>query len=113
MIVLLIFAVVVIYCVFMMVKAKNKEKSTTTDEFRAYYNKLRKEEIEKVKRALDSLPELHREILILRTYDGASYAEIAEILSVPEGTVMSRLHNARAKLKKRIESMEGAVCHEL
>ena len=68
---------------------------------------LRKEEAAMVRRAFESLADMHREILILRTYGDASYSEIAEILSIPEGTVMSRLYNARMKLKSIIQSMEG------
>jgi RNA polymerase sigma-70 factor (ECF subfamily) len=106
-------------CINRMRRRKHQVSSTDQVEgFRSGYldpesELLRKEEMATVRKALDSLPEMHREILILRTYDGASYAEIAEILSVPEGTVMSRLYNARLKLKRAIESMEGAVHHEL
>lgn len=41
----------------------------------------------------------HREILVLRDYQDLSYREIAEILDIPIGTVMSRLHAARLKLR--------------
>lgn len=54
----------------------------------------------KLKEVLASLPETQREILILKEFDGCSYAEIAEILDIPVGTVMSRLFNARQKLKE-------------
>jgi RNA polymerase sigma-70 factor (ECF subfamily) len=106
-------------CINRMRRRKHRISSTDQMEgFRSVYpdpesELLRKEEIETVRRALDELPALHREILILRTYDGASYAEIAEMLSIPQGTVMSRLYNARLKLKQAIESIEGAVHHEL
>ncbi len=48
--------------------------------------------------AMDSLGRNHREILVLRYYHDLSYAEIAEVLDVKLGTVMSRLSRARAKL---------------
>lgn len=48
--------------------------------------------------ALAEMPSAHREIIFLKDYQGHSYAEIAEILSIPLGTVMSRLHHARKKL---------------
>ena len=44
------------------------------------------------------LPEKKREILVLRDFHDHSYAEIAEILGIPMGTVMSRLHGARRQL---------------
>jgi len=44
----------------------------------------------------------HREIVFLKDYQGHSYSEIAEILSIPMGTVMSRLHHARKNLAKAV-----------
>ena len=49
------------------------------------------------------LSEPHREILTLRHIDELSYAEIAEVLEVPKGTVMSRLHAARRGLREALE----------
>jgi RNA polymerase sigma-70 factor (ECF subfamily) len=45
--------------------------------------------------ALDQLSEAHREILQLRYFGGCSYREIAGVLGIPAGTVMSRLYAAR------------------
>lgn len=45
----------------------------------------------------------HREIVFLKDYQGHSYAEIAEILSIPIGTVMSRLHHARKNLAEAVK----------
>ena len=55
---------------------------------------------ELVQHALESLPSSFREIIILRDLEGMSYKEIAEIASIPVGTVMSRLARARARLQK-------------
>jgi RNA polymerase sigma-70 factor (ECF subfamily) len=52
-----------------------------------------------LERALQALPEALRSALTLRDVEGFSYKEIAEILEVPLGTVMSRLHRARAALR--------------
>ena len=54
---------------------------------------------ERIARALESLSEHHRSIIILSDIEGLSYREIAEVLEVPMGTVMSRLHNARKRLR--------------
>ncbi len=54
-------------------------------------------------RALSSMPEDKREIVVLRDFHNLSYAELAKVLGVPQGTVMSRLHRARAELRKTLE----------
>ena len=56
-----------------------------------------------LERALANLNQEEREIIFLRHFDGYSYKEIAEILDIPIGTVMSRLFYARKKLKKMLE----------
>ena len=55
-----------------------------------------------VKRELARLSPEHREILVLREFLDLSYAEIGKVLSVPAGTVMSRLHRARSALADRV-----------
>jgi len=47
----------------------------------------------------------HREIVILRDLEGLSYAQIAEVLGVAPGTVMSRLHRARMMLRERLQDL--------
>jgi RNA polymerase sigma-70 factor (ECF subfamily) len=64
-----------------------------------------------IKEALDSLPEQFRLAVLLGDVEGFSYKEIAEILDVPIGTVMSRLHRGRKLLQKRL--WEFAVEHGL
>jgi RNA polymerase sigma-70 factor (ECF subfamily) len=54
---------------------------------------------EDVQRALDSLPPDYRMVVLLADLEGFSYKEIAEILDVPVGTVMSRLYRARKILE--------------
>jgi RNA polymerase sigma-70 factor (ECF subfamily) len=53
-----------------------------------------------IQRGLASLNDIHRTIIILRDIENLSYAEIAEIVELPEGTVKSRLFRARAALKE-------------
>jgi len=52
-----------------------------------------------VRRALNQLPAASRAALVLREYEGLSYAEIANALGIPQGTVMSRLNYARSRLR--------------
>jgi RNA polymerase sigma factor (sigma-70 family) len=58
------------------------------------------ENAELIKDAMDELPVEFREILTLRHQEELSYKQIAEIMNIPTGTVMSRLARARAKLKE-------------
>jgi RNA polymerase sigma-70 factor, ECF subfamily len=60
---------------------------------------LRAEEIEELREALEQLSDKHQEIIRLKSFQDCSYAEIAEILDIPIGTVMSRLYAARGKLR--------------
>jgi len=53
-----------------------------------------------VKAALDELPEQFRVAVLLADVEGFSYKEIAEILEIPIGTVMSRLHRGRKGLQR-------------
>jgi len=56
-------------------------------------------DIDLVNRCLDALPVLLREVLVLREFEGLSYQDIAAIVGVPKGTVMSRLSRARQQLQ--------------
>lgn len=53
-------------------------------------------------RAIRSLPEELRAVIELRHFQDASYADMAEILAIPEGTVMSRLYRARQRLREAL-----------
>ena len=55
-----------------------------------------------VSEALAALPARFRQAVMLVDADGLSYAEAAEVLGVPVGTVMSRLHRARARMRQRL-----------
>lgn len=54
--------------------------------------------------ALSALPDKHRQVVQLVDIDGLTYAEAARLLDVPEGTVMSRLHRARKRIRVRLSA---------
>jgi RNA polymerase sigma-70 factor (ECF subfamily) len=63
--------------------------------------------VETAREVIESLPSLQREILELRFTQQLSYAEIAESLGIPVGTVRSRLHHAIAMVRERIHDSES------
>jgi len=60
---------------------------------------IRRELMKRVEEALQTLPEYHRQVIVLREIEGMSYEEMAEALEVPKGTIMSRLFHARRKMQ--------------
>jgi len=56
----------------------------------------------RVRKALDSLPEDQRAVVVLRWLDDLSTRETAEVLTIPEGTVMSRLSRAMDRLRREL-----------
>jgi RNA polymerase sigma-70 factor (ECF subfamily) len=70
-----------------------EEQSTPETEM------VRKLDSETIRGMVAALPDAFREVIVLREIDDLSYREIAEIASVPVGTVMSRLARARAMLR--------------
>ncbi len=56
-------------------------------------------------RALDDLQDNYRQVVLLADVEGFAYREIAEILDIPVGTVMSRLHRARKRLREQLMSI--------
>jgi RNA polymerase sigma-70 factor (ECF subfamily) len=69
---------------------------------------IRRELVAKIDAALAELPDYHREVILLREIDGMSYEEMAEVLEVPKGTIMSRLFHARKKMQAALaEYVDG------
>jgi RNA polymerase sigma-70 factor, ECF subfamily len=66
----------------------------------------------RLRRAIDELSEEHREVLLLWGVEDLKYREIADVLDVPVGTVMSRLHRARSQIAERILS-DGQLADDL
>ena len=63
---------------------------------------LDRERGRRIEKAVAALPPDQRTVLVLREYEGYSYEEIAKVVGCKPGTVMSRLHLARKKLKARL-----------
>jgi RNA polymerase sigma-70 factor (ECF subfamily) len=63
----------------------------------------RNESRRRVRDAIRTLPDREREILVLREFEGLRYREIATLLDIPVGTVMSRLYTARRHLATAME----------
>lgn len=66
---------------------------------------VRRQRAERVQQAVMALPAPSRAVLVLREWGGLSYAEIAAALSIPLGTVMSRLNSARGQLRKSLSGL--------
>lgn len=64
-----------------------------------------KEKIAIIRKAIDTLNETHRTVLILRDREMMQYEEIAKVLKCEVGTVKSRLHRARSMLKEKLEGL--------
>jgi len=75
--------------------AMMKPESARADQIDAVFKGERREE---VMASIDKMTRDHKEILLLRYYDDLSYAEIASVLDIKLGTVMSRLSRARSRL---------------
>ena len=73
----------------------------------------RQERAGQVKRALDSLSEEHRRVLVLREIEDCSYEAISEILELPIGTVRSRLFRARLEMREQLKLVLGDDVDEL
>jgi len=70
----------------------------------------RKELAIKLQAALATLPEYHQQVILLREVEGLSYEEIAKIMKVPKGTIMSRLFHARRKMQAALaEYVDGEL----
>jgi len=67
---------------------------------------LRQEEIEIVRKCVDGLPDKMRIVLLLYYKENMKIDEIANVLNIPYGTVKSRMHQAKSKIKERLMNDE-------
>ncbi|MEX2561945.1 MAG: sigma-70 family RNA polymerase sigma factor [Nitriliruptoraceae bacterium] len=65
-----------------------------------------------VRAALSALSAHHRAVIALVDLDGLSYQEAADLLDIPVGTVMSRLHRARRKVRGHLEAAGFSEVHQ-
>lgn len=63
---------------------------------------IRKETAAKLREVFKELSDEHRSVMTLREIDGLSYEEISDIMGIPKGTVMSRLHYARKTMQRSL-----------
>ena len=73
----------------------------------------RAQRVSDVRRAIEVLPNEFREAIVLREIEGLSYKEVAAVIGVPIGTVMSRLSRARERLKDLLIAYSGEVSDDL
>lgn len=67
----------------------------------------REQRAQQLRDALDQLPTMYKEVLVLYHFEHLKYAEIAEILDLPMGTVMNRIFRARQKVRALIDGEEA------
>jgi len=76
----------------------------TSDDLDPEMLLIREADNEMLRRALKSLPDEFREVIVLREFEELSYKQIADVVKIPVGTVMSRLARARSRLKQIISN---------
>ena len=90
------------------VRRSKRETSGLSDEIMALLSTPGRQApaiaLRDLRRAIDELDEAHRSVLLLVGLEGLSYEEVSEVLSVPMGTVRSRLSRARTRLRHRLDA---------
>ena len=90
------------------VRRSKRESSGLSDEVMALLSTPGRQApaiaLRDLRRAIDELDEAHRSVLLLVGLEGLSYEEVADILSVPMGTVRSRLSRARTRLRHLLDA---------
>ena len=74
-----------------------EQHGATSEELGPEMLSMRNADVTRVRNALEGIADEYREAIVLREIEGFSYAEIAEIIGVPIGTVMSRISRGRAR----------------
>jgi len=90
-------------------KEKKKERFDTVNEIEYSHSDQYSDTKEILDRALQTLPELQRNLVLLRDYEGYSYHEIGEICSLTEAQVKVYIFRARKALKHYLVSVETII----
>ena len=78
------------------------------DNLTAVYNDMKKNQTETALHdAINSLPNVHKSVIILKYLEGMSYENMAKVLDCPVGTIRSRLYNAKERLKEKLNNLIG------
>ena len=85
----------------------------TSDDLDPEMLLIREADTQMLRRALKSLPDEFREVIVLREFEELSYKQIADVVKIPVGTVMSRLARARGRLKQIILNYRNKECADL
>jgi RNA polymerase sigma-70 factor (ECF subfamily) len=88
--------------------AENEFQRLPSPRGNSYQETARGELNRRINAALGELTPEHRAVILLREVEGLSYDEISEVLDVPRGTVMSRLHYARGRLRTILKDLGGS-----
>lgn len=88
-------------------KASVLAAESVSDDFDPERDRERGLETDRVWRAIETLSPQHRTVVVLRMIDGYSTREAADILDVPQGTVMSRLARAMGRLESQLKETDG------
>jgi len=88
--------------------AENELRRLPSSQGDSYKAASRTELGERLKDALEQLTPEHRAVVLLREVEGLSYDEISDVLQCPRGTVMSRLHYARNKLRSILKDFAAS-----
>jgi len=81
-----------------------EQHSSTRAAFDPETSLLQTDEVALIRRALASVPDRFRELLVLRELEGLSYREVADVMGIPIGTVMSGLSRARRALRTALDN---------
>ncbi len=67
----------------------------------------KEDKINRLNKIIDSLPDVYKDVIFLKYYEGLNYKKISNLLSIPIGTVRSRLARARKSIEKMMEVGNG------